>query len=197
MKYPMLLFTALSSATVLAAGVNPTAAEAQTPSPNEPIPAEAIETIEVRYARSFLELAQLDLQKALEANNKAPGSVPDSVLQTRRGVLALAESQLSAAIRRARADAALTHIGKCERSVRAEEAEWRRALEANRKVPGSVSKTEVKPLRLVAEVAHLGLIKASAADLDSAIEVLQWQIDELRSEVRSLRRRVEELAQDK
>lgn len=195
MKRHMAVIVAASAAIVLAAGVAPNNAEAQTAQRSQPNPAEASETIDVRYAKALVGLAKLELLKAVEANQKTPGSFSDAAIDSLRESLGSAELQLAESIRKARADTQNAHVRKCEESVRAAEAEWRRAIAANQKVPGSVSDSELERLRLTAEVARLGLIKARAANVNSALEHLQWQLEELRNEVLSLRNRVESLSQ--
>jgi len=195
MKRQVTLIVVASAAIVLSPAVASEAAEAQTVQQRQPIPAEPSETIDVRYAKALVGLAKLELLKAVEANQKTSGSFSDEAIDTLRQSLGNAELQLAESIRKARADTQNAHVRKCEESVRAADAEWRRAIAANRKTPGSVSENELERLRLTAEVARLGLIKARAANAQSALEHLQWQLEELRSEVLSLRNRVEGLSQ--
>ena len=197
MKGHMILIVAVFSAIVLARGGFPDRAEAQTLQRSQSSSTTNTETIDVRYAKAFLELAQLDLQQALEAHEKDPGSTSDAAIETRQGTLALAKSQLDKVLREAGTDSAIDHIQKCEEPNGTAEAEYQNATAANRKSPASVSQSEPERLRPTAEVARLGLIKTSAADVNSTLQVLQWQLEELRSDVLSLRNRVEDLSQEK
>jgi len=152
------------------------------------------ENLNVRYARAYLKLAKMDLQKVLDMNSHVPGTFPDVVVEPLRQVVRIAESQLQQALNGNGGGRQNMDLHNVEAAVMVAETRLQQATAANKRMPGSFDEGEVERLRLGAEVARLALAKARAASVQSVVNHLQADVEELRQEVLQLRSRVFELS---
>lgn len=152
------------------------------------------EILDVRYARAALRLAQLDLERVLEANRRVSGIYPASVVEPLRQVVAIAEEQLQQTLARDGGNLHAIHLRNAEAAVKVAEADWQRAQSQNRRLPGTMSDIDLERARVAAEVARLGLTKAISVNPESPMEHIQWQLEELRKEVLRIRSQVEILS---
>jgi hypothetical protein len=149
--------------------------------------------LDVRYARASLKLAQLNLDKALQANQRYRGTMPDSVLQPLRELVQIARVELQEAPRGKDRDVHALRVRFAEAGVAPAEAALRSAETVNQRAPGTVSPTELDRLRLQLEVARLALARAQAGSGGSNLDDLQRQLLELRKDLLQLQVRVEQL----
>lgn len=154
----------------------------------------ANESLEVRYARAYLQLSQADLQIAFEANEKFPGTYPEAAIEPLRRIVAIAEEQLKQALGESAHDLHSVHIRQADAAVAEAESDLQRTLAVSRRLPGLVGPTELRRAHLRVEVAKLALAKARAVDSHNPSEHTQWQLEELRMEMLQLRSQVEKLA---
>jgi hypothetical protein len=154
---------------------------------------EANESLEVRYARAYLQLAQADLQIAVEENKKVPGTYPEAAIEPLRRVVAIAEEQLKHALGESAHDLHSVHIRQAEAAVAEAESDLQRTLAANRRLPGLVDPTQLHRAHLRVEVAKLALAKARAVNAHNLPEHMQWQLEELRMELLQLQSQVQKL----
>ena len=154
---------------------------------------DANESLEVRYARAYLQLAQADLQIAVEENEKVPGTYPEAAIELLRRVVVIAEEQLKHALGESAHDLHSVHIRQEEAAVTEAESDLQRTLAANRRLPRLVGPTQLRRAHLRVEVAKLALAKARAVNAHSLPEHTQWQLEELRMELLQLRSQVQKL----
>lgn len=154
----------------------------------------ANESLEVRYARAYLQLAQADLQIAREANEKVRGTYPEAAIEPLRQVVAIAEEQLKHALGDNAHSLHSVHLRQAEAAVAEAKGDLQKALDANQRLPGLMTPTELRRARLRLEVAKLALAKAKTVDAHNASEHTQWQLEELRKELLQLRSRIEKLS---
>lgn len=185
-RYPIVVLGRLASILLLTGVVS--SAFGQTTS--APPTGEAKESLDDRYARASLRLAQMDLQKALDVNKQVARTLPPYAIEPLRAVVNIAEKQLQYALHEDAETLHHVHLAIAEAKVTAAEAQLEMALAVNKQTSGLYSDTEIGRLRLAAEVARLGLAKARAVNIQSHAEHLQWQVEELQKEVLQLQSRV-------
>jgi hypothetical protein len=184
---------------LLAVAANP--ATAQQPAPSVPptpaanfaaSPPPATEDLDVQYAKTYLQCAQLELQRALDTNRQIPGTFTGVSIDALQQAVTLAEGQLAHAMNKDEKKPAL-FIQSAEQNLQSAEANLKRAEAIHRQRPNAFPATELERLRLTTQLARLTLEKARAADPDHPQQFLQWQIDQLRLEVSQLRNRLAQL----
>lgn len=148
------------------------------------------ESLEVRYARAYLELAEANLDNAAAVNRKVPDAVPDSVISPLRQVVVIAEAQLQHALHKDSHDLHTVHVRQAEMAEQEAEQDLQRVLTINRSAAGVVSLGELQQARLRLRVAELGLEKAREVEDDDPLAHMQWQLEELRKEMLQLRSEV-------
>lgn len=154
------------------------------------------ENANVRYVRTALELARIRLQEAKEANQRMPHTLPDTVLSRLDRNVRVAEERLKAALDPSIRAFHAENLLLAQHAVDDAKDEHQRAIQANKKAPGSVGKTKLERFRLELEAARLNLEREQGLGADSAARLteVQWQMDMLRDEVRRLRSTVEQLS---
>ncbi len=155
------------------------------------------ESPNVRYARAALRLAQVTLQEANEANQRMPKTVPETDVSRLDQNARLAELQLKAALDPSIHGFHGENLLLAESAIKVAEADYQKALQANKKFPGAVGKSKLERLRLEVEVSrlHLEREKTLGEDTASRMTELHWQLEQLRDEVLHLRSRVEQLSE--
>lgn len=194
MKRSVVAFLTGSALAALLAFVSGWLAAGESAPPPTPAVGDASEGLEVRYARAYLQLAQTDLQIALQANAKVRGMFPESALQPLQHVVVIAQEQVNHALHQNAQSLHKVHIRQAELAVQDAEADLQRALAVNRRMPKLLTPTEIRQLRLRLKVARLALVRARAVDARNPLEHVQWQLDELRTDLLRLRSQMERLA---
>jgi len=185
-RYPIAVLGWLVSVVLLTGTARPAFGQAASAPPTN----EAKESTDVRYARAALKLAQMDLQKALDANKQVARTLPPYVIEPFRAAVKIADKQLQYALHEDAESLHHIHLAIAEAKVTAAESQLEMALAVNKQTSGLFSDTEIERLRQAAEVARLGLAKARAVNVSSHAEHLQWQVEELQKEVMQLQSRV-------
>ncbi len=154
------------------------------------------ESANLRYVRTALELARIRLQEAKEANQRIQHTFPDTVLSRLDQNIRVAEERLNAVLDPSIRAFHAENLLLAQHAVDDAKDEHQRAIQANKKAPGSVGKTRLERLRLELEAARLNLEREQGLGEDSAARLteVQWQMDMLRDEVRRLRSAVEQLS---
>lgn len=150
------------------------------------------EPVSVRYSRSCLKLAGIELQQLLDQNHKAPGVIPDMVLERARMNVKVAQAQLEHALAPTSAGTAAVQVRYAEERVKLAEIELEKAKRVRRHDPDAMSELELERLSLVAEVARLRLAMwRDPVYLPSLLDQMQWQLDRLSEEVIEISKKVE------
>ncbi len=185
MKTSYLLLAAglLLGAAMVAKSPGPSAVDAAQPtaSANQ----SGAEILDVRYAQAFLKLAQADLRKAQDANERVPGTVPDSLLQP------LAANVIVAKQRLARAEhpddrKVNPYVNSAEAMLQSAQDNWKKALAVNQREAGTVRQTEIDRLQALTELARVRLEQARALDTGSPLARATFDLEQLRLEVHRL-----------
>jgi hypothetical protein len=152
-----------------------------TPSDNIP------ESAELRYARAQLQLAETNLKRLEQSNQRMPRSVPSSVVAEYQHDVKVAKTRLKQATAGRTASDFQIWLQRAEAERRATETAWSNATAANARAPGTFQPLDVERFRLRAEVAKLQLERGRML-VDSSREAqLQWELDMMDNQVQRLK----------
>ena len=153
------------------------------------------ESIDIRYARAHLELAKLDLRRALEWNKRVPHLFPAVTIEKLRRHVVIDEEQLKQCLMGQDSDLHEVCIRTAEAAVEIAEADLKRKRGVHERMPTTFSALNVERSRAAAKVARLNLERTRAQETaESVVAHLQWQIDELRNQVLELQLQLEMVA---
>ena len=155
----------------------------QTPAPSNTVS----ESIEVRYARAQMQLAEANLNRVEQSNKRVAGSVPSSVVAEYQHDVQVAKTRLEQATAGRAASEFQVWLQRAEAEQRTAETTWKNATAVNGRVPGTFDPLDIERFRLRAEVAKLQLERGQTL-VDSGREAqLQWEIDLLDNQVQRLK----------
>ncbi len=165
---------------------------AQTDTSNSTSP----ENIFVRYARAYSELAKADLAIALDVNKRIRGSYTEITVQRLRNQVEIAEAKLQYELGSEESKKLHDiHLRELEEASKLAELNLASAIVVNKRLAGTVSDLEIRRLRLAAEVARLAVERGrDPAAVSTPYAHLQWQLDQVRSELLWLQIRADKLA---
>lgn len=152
------------------------------------------ENINVRYARKRLEIAKTDLEIALSQNRRIQNSNNKVFLNRLNTQIELAEMILATALKDETVDAHKMHIKRLEASVdlTKSQLEWIRKI--NIGIPGMYREEYLNRAQQSVELAQLELEKATNSRVTKTpIDHLQWQIDQIQSEMLFMQLKIERL----
>ena len=155
----------------------------QTPTPGDT----NAESVEVRYARSQMQLAEANLNRVEQRNKRLARSVPSSVVAEYQHDVEVAKTRLELATAGQSANAFQVWLQRAEAEVRTAETTWKNAVATNSRVPGTFEPLDIERFRLRAEVAKLQLERGQTLVMASREAQLQWEIDMLDNQVQRLK----------
>ena len=145
----------------------------ETPAPNDTIS----ESVEVRYARAQMQLAEANLNRVEQSNKRLERSVPSSVVAEYQHDVQVAKTRLEQVTAGRAASDFQVWLQRAEAERRTAETTWKDATAANGSAPGTFGPLDIERFRLRAEVAKLQLERGKTL-VDSGREAqLQWEID--------------------
>ena len=145
------------------------------------------ESVEVRYARAQMQLADANLRRVEQSNKRVAGSVPSSVVAEYQQDVQVAKTRLKKATAGRAASEFQVWLQRAEAERKAAEMTLTNATAANSSVPGTVELLDIERYRLRAEVAKLQLERGQTL-VDASHETqLQWEIDMLDNQVQRLK----------
>lgn len=162
--------------------------DAGQPKPEKP-PAEssADESVRVRYARAHLELAKMDLRRAMELNVRMPNVLPLGTIDALRRHVEIDEEQLKQYLKGENADLRGIYIRSAEAAVKIAEANLKRDRAIAERLGDTSSGRDVEHAMVVAKLAKLNLERIRTEETSqSELTHLQWEIEELRNQVLDL-----------
>ncbi len=156
------------------------------------------EDIAIQYARANLKLARVRLARFENVNHKAPGSIPQMVLERMRANISVAQEQLDHAIRPDDEKPMRAYVRYAEEKARVANLAWKNALELRKRPSAKITELDLEKYRLEAKVAELRLqMWQDRAYLPTLLDQMQWQIDRLSEELLELRKTVETMNKDR
>ncbi len=153
-----------------------------------PTPSHTIsESVDVRYARAQMQLAEANLNRVEQSNKRIARSVPSSVVAEYQHDLQVAKTRLEQATAGRAASEFQVWLQRAEAERRTAETTWKNASAANSSVAGTVEPLDIERYRLRAEVAKLQLERGrTLVDSDREAQ-LQWEVDMLDNQVQRLK----------
>lgn len=147
-----------------------------------------------RYAEAYLKLAEVQLERRLEANEASPGLFSKRQLDRGRLNIEIAREQLRLASVPA-GDAVELHVKRAQEAATVAEADYQKALKAVKITPRAYTPLQVEEFRLKSEVAHLRLAVWGNPNVSvfSMMDHVHWQLERLSEEVIELQSRVDKL----
>lgn len=146
----------------------------------------------VQYAQASLDLANIELRKFLEENQRARGAVPGLVLDRARMNVHVAETQLAQVLSPSPTAKMSVHVRYAEERAKLAQLEYEKARELRNRRPDTFSELEIQRLKLVADTTRLRLAMwQNPVYLPSLLDQMQWQIDRLSEEIVEINRRFE------
>jgi hypothetical protein len=148
--------------------------------------------LQVRYAAGRLRVAELDLARALAANEAVRDAIGDREVQRLRNHVSMLRRQVDIAREHPRTAARQTAIAAAEAACTDARADLEAAERANDRAPGTVSGINIERLRAKVDVADIRLELCRSPDYElSLIAELEWNVEQLTAEVIDLRHRLE------
>ncbi len=137
------------------------------------------ESVEVRYARAQVQLAQANLKRVERSNKRLAGSVPSSVVAEYQHDVQVAKTRLDQASAGRDGNEFQGWLKRAEVEQKVTETTWKNATAVNDRAPGTYDPLDIERFRLRAEVAKLQFERGQKL-VDAGRETqLQWEIDML------------------
>jgi len=147
------------------------------------------ESLEVRYARAQLELAQANLKRAEAKNNRVANTVSSNVVGQYRQDVEVARSQFDDAQQGSRKPFDVW-LRAAEANWKSAERIWRSAVNANKEAPGTIDPLDVERMRLRAELCRIDLERGQALVDQPREAQLEWRVSVLNDEMERLKEAV-------
>jgi hypothetical protein len=184
-------FAVVTSAVCIAVAQQPIAPSKSSaidePSNEQPRSPPDSESLELRYARAQLRLAEANLKRVEQSNERVAGAVPGSVVAEYQYDVEVAKTRLEQVTAGDSASAFQCWLRRAQAEHRAAETIWKNATAVNRRLPGSFKAHDMERFRLRAEVARLQLERGRLL-VDARLEAqLQWKTDLLDNQVQRLK----------
>ncbi|MGD9636012.1 MAG: hypothetical protein AB7G28_01745 [Pirellulales bacterium] len=145
------------------------------------------ESVDVRYARAQLQLAEANLTRVQESNKRVARSVPSSVVAEYQYDVDVAKARLEQATGGRAASEFQVWLRRAEAEQKAAATNWRSATAANQRVPGTFGELDIERFRLRAEVATLQLERGRLLTNAGREAQLQWEVELLDDQVQRLK----------
>ena len=146
----------------------------------------------IRYADARLRLAEVNLEEALEQNERVAGVVSDMEVEQLKANVELARRQLEITKRFNLGTTVPTQVTAAEAAAKIADLDLSTALKANEKLPGAITESRIKRLRIKAEMAKIRVeLWKDPVYIPSLMEEMQWQIDRLTEQVIELGQRLD------
>lgn len=171
-------------------------AQTDAPRPSNAGNSRSSESIRVRYARAYLDLAKTNLDIALDVNKRIGPAYSENSVQRLRNQVEIAKAKLQYELgvgeSRKLHD---VHLRELQEARKLADMNLASAIVVNKRLAGTINELEIKRLRLAAEVAKLAIaIGRDPAAVGTPYAHLQWQLDQMRSELLWLQIRTDKLA---
>jgi hypothetical protein len=145
------------------------------------------ESVEVRYARAQVQLAEANLKRVEQSNKRLAGSVPSSVVAEYQYDVQVANTRLEQASAGRDGSEFQGWLKRAEAEQKVTESNWKNAKAVNDRAPGTYDPLDIERFRLRAEVAKLQLERGQKLADAGRDTQLQWEIDMLDNQVQRLK----------
>jgi exonuclease VII large subunit len=147
------------------------------------------ESLEVRYARTQVELAQANLKRVESKNKRIANVVASNVVEQYRQDVEVAQSQLDDAQQGSRKSFDVW-LRAAEANWKAADTAWRSAVVANKQAAGAVNPLDVERLRLRTQLYRIDLERGQALVDQPREAQLEWRVSVMNDEMERLKEAV-------
>ncbi len=145
-----------------------------------------VESINLRYARAQLQLAETNLKRVEQSNKRVERSVPSSIVAEYQYDVEVAKTRLQQATAHAATSDFLVWLQRAEAERKSAETTWKNATAVNGRTAGTFDPLDIERYRLWAEVARLQLERGQSLANSSREVQLQWELEVLNNQVQRL-----------
>jgi hypothetical protein len=145
------------------------------------------ESVDVRYARAQLQLAEANLQRMRQINQRLPRSVPASVVAEYQQDVDVAKTQVQQAELNSGKDEFQVWLRRAESAWKTAHTLWKNGVAVNQRSPGTIEALDVERFRLRAELNRLQLERGQALAKAPREAQVQWQLELLNNEVQQVK----------
>jgi hypothetical protein len=151
---------------------------------------QAQESLDIRYARAQVALAEANLKRLQEMNQKVAGAVSADMLISFQQDLKTAQAELDAAQGQHAGQAFEVWLRRAAAALAYADVQWRGAVAANQRMAGTFSPIDVERRRLRLEVDLLEFERGQALAQGSAEQKLAWELSLMSNEMQRLKEEV-------
>ena len=148
------------------------------------------ENLDVRYARAQVALAEANLKRLQEMNQKVAGAVSADTLVSFQQDVKTAQAELEAAQGGQAAQVFEVWLRRAAAALAYADIQWRGAVAANQRMAGTFSPIDVERRRLRLEVDKLEFERGRALAQGSAEQKLAWELSLMSNEMQRLKEEV-------
>lgn len=148
------------------------------------------DSLEIRQARIQLHLAEVNLQRVQQMNQRVARAVPADVVAEYQEDVEVARLRLQRLLDGKGEGDFAVWLRRAQAIARSAEVQWKSAVAVNRQAPGTVDTLDVERLRLRAELARMRLARGQELASQSREKQVQWQEEFLADEVQRLNEEV-------
>jgi hypothetical protein len=142
-----------------------------------PLSKDEAESLEVRYCKAQLQLAEANLQRVEKLNRKVARTVPAAVVDEQRHDVDIARLRLRAAEAGTAGDEFAVWLSRAQADYREAETRWKSALAANQRSAGTFDAAEVERFRLRSQLYRWQYARGQALAKATPDEQLAWRIE--------------------
>jgi polyhydroxyalkanoate synthesis regulator phasin len=144
------------------------------------------ESLDVRYARLQLQLAETNLLRVRRMNQKVSNAVPANIVAEYQGLVAVARANLESRLQSQGKASLDDWLREAQSAAQTAQTRYRTSIAVNQRMAGTIDDEEVERLRLMAELTRLQVERGKAvADKPFDLQV-RWQLDVLHAEIQQL-----------
>jgi hypothetical protein len=158
-------------------------------SKSEPAPdsTAAAQTIDLRYARAQMQLAEANLQRVQRMNQRLARTVPASVVAEYQRDFEVAKAQMQQVESQGVEHGFAIWLRRAESIWKSADTIWKDAVKINQQAPGTLNTLDVERYRLRAEVTRLQLERGQSLVQGPHEAQLEWEVELLNNEVQRLK----------
>jgi len=146
-----------------------------------------LKSLSVECAQAKLRLAELNLARAQELNQKVPGTLIGGMMEQFEKEVTLAKVELQIAEKSTDGDPFQASIERAKLALAAAKERAKVGMQTYKKAPTVVTKGDVERMRLFAVIVDLQLQRGEALANGPAEQKLEWQLEMLGDDIERIR----------
>lgn len=147
----------------------------------------APDKLAVQCAEANLKLAQMNLDRMKQLNQKVRGTLISGMIDQFTAEVELAQQELDVAKSSPGGNPYQSTVERMRLALKTAEARAKRALDTHEQAPDIVSKNDVERMRQIAVIADLELQRGLSLEKASPQQQLQWQLEIYGNEIDRVR----------